>query len=105
MFGKVKVADDRRTISVEIEGEEVLCREGDTVAAVLLLNGAQPYRRSILSRSERAPYCMMGVCFECLVQIDGVPNQQGCLRNVEQGMRISRQLAIRTTLAERRSRG
>ena len=43
----------------------------------------------------RAPYCLMGVCFECLVEIDGVPNQQGCLAQVREGMRIERQLGKR----------
>jgi predicted molibdopterin-dependent oxidoreductase YjgC len=37
----------------------------------------------------------MGVCFECLVEIDGVPNQQGCLAQVREGMRIERQLGKR----------
>ncbi len=41
---------------------------------------------------------MMGVCFECLVEIDGVPNRQGCLRNVTEGMRIRRQVHPATTL-------
>lgn len=92
VFSKVNADDDRRTIIVEIDGREVSCLEGDTVAAVVILNGPQPYRRSILSGTARAPYCMMGICFECLIEIDGVPNQQGCLRNVEQGMVIKRQL-------------
>jgi D-hydroxyproline dehydrogenase subunit gamma len=84
---------------LEIDGNIVQCFEGDTVASVVMLNAAQPYRRSILSASERAPLCMMGTCFECLVEINDVPNQQGCLRNVEQDMRIRRQLSIRTVTA------
>ncbi len=94
MFGKVDATDDRGTVVVEIDGYEMICREGDTVAGVLLLNGSQPYRRSILSGVSKAPFCMMGVCFECLVEIDGVPNQQGCLRSVAEGMRIRRQLDL-----------
>ncbi|RZV48935.1 MAG: (2Fe-2S)-binding protein, partial [Pseudomonadales bacterium] len=39
----------------------------------------------------RAPYCMMGVCFECLVEIDGVPNCQSCRVSVKEGMQICRQ--------------
>jgi NADH dehydrogenase/NADH:ubiquinone oxidoreductase subunit G len=31
---------------------------------------------------------MMGVCFDCLVEIDGVPNQQACLTAVREGMVI-----------------
>jgi sarcosine oxidase subunit alpha len=30
----------------------------------------------------------MGICFECVVTIDGVPNRQGCLVEVQPGMRI-----------------
>lgn len=41
--------------------------------------------------SKRAPYCMMGVCFECLVAIDGRPGRQSCLVAVKDGMVIQRQ--------------
>ena len=49
MFDKVNVTDDRGTMSAEIDGKQVSCSEGDTVAAVVILHGQQPYRRSILS--------------------------------------------------------
>lgn len=92
MFSKVNIIDDRPSVIIDIDGDQVACHEGDTVAAVVMLHGSQPYRRSILSSSERAPFCMMGICFECLIEINGVPNQQGCLRRVERGMRIRRQI-------------
>jgi predicted molibdopterin-dependent oxidoreductase YjgC len=92
VFSKVNITDDRPSVIIDIDGHPVACREGDTVAAVVMLHGSKPYRRSILSGLERAPFCMMGVCFDCLIEIDGVPNQQGCLRRVEPGMRIRRQI-------------
>jgi predicted molibdopterin-dependent oxidoreductase YjgC len=92
VFSKVNITDDRPSVTIDIDGHAVACQEGDTVAAVVMLHGSKPYRRSILSGSERAPFCMMGVCFDCLIEIDGVPNQQGCLRRVEPGMRIRRQI-------------
>jgi predicted molibdopterin-dependent oxidoreductase YjgC len=102
LFSRVNASDDRR-ISVEIDGRIVSCCEGDTVAAVVILYAEQPYRRSILSGAARAPFCMMGICFECLIEIDGVPNQQGCLRNVEPGMVIRRQLGKLASLEDRTS--
>lgn len=39
----------------------------------------------------RGPYCHMGVCYECLMEIDGVPNQQSCLIPVREGMSVKRQ--------------
>lgn len=102
MFSKLNVIDDREVLSIKIDDHDVLCREGDTVAAVVMLHAGRPYRHSILSGSERAPFCMMGICFECLVEIDGVPNQQGCLRGVEPGMRIRRQVANATMSSVRK---
>ena len=81
-------ADD---FTVEVDGAACAARAGDTVAGVLLLSGDGPMRRSVVSGAPRAAYCMMGVCFECLVEIDGVPSQQGCLVQVRPGMRIRRQ--------------
>ena len=80
------------TVTVVINGAPFSAPVGCTAAAALLLAGAIPTRTTPVSGAPRAPYCMMGVCFECLVEIDGVPNQQGCLVPVADGMRIDRQL-------------
>ena len=93
MFTRVKINDGDRII-VYIDHVATPCFAGDTVAAVMMLEAGQPYRRTVISGSDRAPFCMMGVCFECLIEIDGIPNQQGCLRNIEPGMRIRRQLPL-----------
>lgn len=80
------------TVAVIINGTLFQAPVGCTAAAALLLADAMPTRTTPVSNAPRAPYCMMGVCFECLVAIDGVPNQQGCLIPVVEGMRIDRQL-------------
>jgi hypothetical protein len=66
-----------------------------SAAAAVLVRGDGSARTTSLSGEPRAPYCLMGVCFECLLEIDGVPNQQGCLIPVRDGMRIDRQLGKR----------
>jgi len=38
----------------------------------------------------------MGVCFDCLVEIDGVPNRQGCMTTVQDGMRVRRMQGARS---------
>ncbi|HYK14222.1 MAG TPA: (2Fe-2S)-binding protein [Burkholderiales bacterium] len=80
------------TVTVVINGAPFQAPQGCTAATALLLADALPTRTTPVSNAPRAPYCMMGVCFECLVAIDGVPNQQGCLIPVVEGMRIDRQL-------------
>ena len=78
-------------IAVTIDGRAAQVRAGDTVAAALLSAGILASRAADVSGAPRAPYCMMGVCFECLVTVDGVGNRQGCLVPVAAGMRIETQ--------------
>jgi predicted molibdopterin-dependent oxidoreductase YjgC len=42
----------------------------------------------------RGPFCLMGVCFDCLTEIDGRPTMQSCLVTVREGMVIRRQPAV-----------
>lgn len=95
MFRRLPDASGAQTVTVTIDGERHAARIGDTVAAVLLTSGVAATRVSPVSGAPRAPYCMMGVCFECLVTIDGVGNRQGCLIPVTDGMRIETQKARR----------
>ena len=78
-----------------VDGKAAQARAGDTVAAALLAAGIEHCRTTPVSGAPRAPYCMMGVCFECLVVIDGVGNRQGCLVPVREGMRVETQTGAR----------
>jgi sarcosine oxidase subunit alpha len=79
------------TVRVAIDGQPHEARDGDTVAAAMLAAGFDHCRTTPISDSPRAPYCMMGVCFDCLVTVDGVGNRQGCLVRVRDGMQITTQ--------------
>jgi sarcosine oxidase subunit alpha len=79
------------TITVTIDGALVRVRADDTVAAALLAASDAPCRTTPIGGAPRAPYCMMGVCFDCLVVIDGVGNRQACLTPVRDGMVVERQ--------------
>jgi D-hydroxyproline dehydrogenase subunit gamma len=82
-------------IRVELDGKPAWAHGGETVAALLLrISKPESYRRSAVSGAARAPMCMMGVCFDCLVQVDGQTNQQGCMIAVRDGMRIRRQNGV-----------
>ena len=79
------------TVSFEFEGRRLSAPRGITVAAALMQNQILHFRDSPVSGQPRAPYCQMGVCFECLVQIDGVQNRQSCMTTIQDGMRIGMQ--------------
>ena len=91
MFRRLPDATNAAPVTITIDGERVAARTGDTVAAALMLSGARRTRVSPVSGEPRAPYCMMGVCFECLVTIDGIGNRQSCVIPVAEGMRIETQ--------------
>lgn len=81
--------DTRPVVRLTVDGRDIEAREGDTVAAALLASGLDICRATPVSGAPRGPFCMMGVCFECLVTVDGVGNRQGCLTPVAEGMQVA----------------
>jgi D-hydroxyproline dehydrogenase subunit gamma len=74
-----------RLVTVRFAGEGLELREGENLAAALLAAGVIPFRHTPVSGAPRNPYCMMGACFDCLVEIDGV-TRQACMMEVKDGM-------------------
>ena len=60
--------------------------------SVRMASGNPTCRQTPVTGSDRAPFCMMGACFDCLMEIDGVPNRQACLVEVREGMQVRRQV-------------
>ena len=83
-------------VSFNFEGSTIAAREGDSVAAALLAAGISTFRETPVSNAPRAPYCMMGVCFDCLLEIDGIGNRQACLTPVAENMQVRRQRGARS---------
>lgn len=79
------------SLTLFLNDQAISARSGETVAACLLRAGAGHFRTTPVSGSPRLPYCMIGHCFECLVEIDGVGNQQACLTLVQNDMRVRHQ--------------
>ena len=90
MFRRLPEPPARR-IGFSLDGLAVQGAEGDTVAAALLALGHAACRETAVSGAPRGPYCMMGVCFECPVVIDGLGNRQGCLVPLREGMAVETQ--------------
>jgi D-hydroxyproline dehydrogenase subunit gamma len=87
MFRRLLDALDTR-VTLTVDGKPVEAHTGDSVAAAMLAAGLSHCRTTAISGAKRAPYCMMGVCFDCLVTVDGIGNRQGCLVEVRNGMRV-----------------
>jgi sarcosine oxidase subunit alpha len=90
-----RLDETRVPVAITVDGKPVMASTGDTVAAALIAAGIAHCRTTPVSGAPRAPYCLMGVCFECLVSVDGVGSRQGCLVPVRDGMAIERQVGKR----------
>jgi predicted molibdopterin-dependent oxidoreductase YjgC len=70
------------------DGDEIEVREGQTVAAVLIARGVKSWRTTRKEERPRGMFCGIGVCFDCLVKVNGVPDVRACLRVVADGDEI-----------------
>jgi len=91
MFQRSQPDKAERTVTLTIDGRSVTARAGDTVAAAMLAAGIPHCRTTPVTGAPRAPYCMMGICFDCLVVVDGIGSRQGCLVRVREGMTVELQ--------------
>ncbi|MGH8210939.1 MAG: (2Fe-2S)-binding protein [Steroidobacteraceae bacterium] len=86
--------------TVTFDGARISAHAGETIAAVLLANHITCFRRDTHGEP-RGPYCNMGTCFECLVEVktrqdsppgDGSDEQwlrvRACLTAVSIGIEI-----------------
>ena len=80
-----------QTFSIRIDGNHHTVAAGITVAAAMLSVGVTRFWDTRYGNTPRGPFCMMGVCFDCLCVIDGQPNRQACMTTVREGMTIDTQ--------------
>lgn len=95
MFRLIEGQAPRPTVTLFVEDRRIIARDGDSLAVALLAAGVQAFRETPVSGAARGPLCLMGVCFDCLVEVDGAPNVQACMVSVREGMRVQLQHGAR----------
>lgn len=85
-----RLATTGARVRFTFDGVEVEAAAGDTVAAALIAAGHRDLSPSAVTGVPRGPYCLMGVCFDCMVRIDGAPYRQACMTEVASGMDVRR---------------
>ena len=78
---------DPGSLTIQVDGQPVRARNGDSVATSLLGAGIQITRRTLVSGAPRGPWCLMGACFDCVAAIDG-RRLRTCMTPVQEGMRV-----------------
>ncbi len=79
------------SVEVILDGDPTSLPAEVSVAAALLAIGKIVSKISPTSHKPCSPHCLMGICFECLMEIDGV-QRQACMTQVRKGMVINRYL-------------
>jgi D-hydroxyproline dehydrogenase subunit gamma len=91
----VKAGVERgRKLSFLFDGQPIAAFEGETVAAALLAAGQRVLRTTAYAQTARGVFCGMGICFDCLVVINGEPSQRACMTFATEGMRVETQVGF-----------
>ncbi|WP_245771684.1 (2Fe-2S)-binding protein [Actinacidiphila guanduensis] len=69
-------------------GRTVTAEPGQSVAAALVAAGITDWRATRHQGSPRGLFCGIGLCFDCLLTIDGAPAERACLVPARDGMRL-----------------
>ena len=82
---------ESETFTIFYDGKPIEARQGETVAAALLAAGVRVFRHTAKKHAPRGVFCGIGQCTDCVMEIDGVPNQRTCMTPARPGMRVSTQ--------------
>ncbi len=78
-------------LTFTLDSQPIEAFPGETIAAALLAVGIRTMRRTEKTNTPRGLFCGMGVCFDCLIVVDGRPHMRACLTEAKQGMRVTTQ--------------
>ena len=80
---------------IEVDGKKIIAFEGETIGAALLAAGQRTLRYTNKRQQPRGLYCGIGLCQECRMTINGIPNTQACQTLATPGCRIETQKSLK----------
>jgi hypothetical protein len=75
------------SVTIIVDGRPLEARLGESVAAALLRSGGRTLRRT-RGGEPRGLFCGIGLCYDCLVTVDGLPGQRACMVEARAGQRV-----------------
>ena len=81
-------------LTILVDGQELSAHEGESIAAALIAAQRRTARLSPRAGEPRGYFCGMGVCHDCLMTVDGVPNVRACMTPVRAGLRVETQRGL-----------
>ncbi len=79
------------TATFDFDGRPVPFRAGQSIGAALVAAGVLSWRSTRVRGRPRGVFCGIGVCFDCLIIVDGRPNVRACLEPAKERLDVRRQ--------------
>ena len=89
MFKRLAEIERETIFTIQVDGETVTAYEGETIVTVLLAIGKLAMRKTHQKRAKRGYYCGMGICHECLVELEDGTKVRACQTLAEPWMKIN----------------
>ncbi len=83
-----------KSLEIEIDGGRVLAYEGETIAAALLAAGKRICRNTAKRKEPRGIHCGIGICFECRMIVNGIPNTRVCQTLATPNCKVQTQIGL-----------
>jgi len=80
------------SLEFTFDDQTIAAISGQSIGAALLAANQRTLRKTRFNNKDRGIFCGIGVCFDCLVVVDGVSNQRACLIEAKPGMKVQRQV-------------
>lgn len=75
-------------VTIWLNGEALPARKGQTIAAAIMAGGRRILRRTRRAGKPRGLFCAMGICYDCVVTVNGETGVRACMKRVEEGMQV-----------------
>ncbi|MCC6531210.1 MAG: (2Fe-2S)-binding protein [Burkholderiales bacterium] len=76
-------------VTLWVDGRAIEARLGQTVGTALLAQGVRVLRHTRNQGKPRGLFCAVGICYDCVLTVNGKPGMRACMTYVEPGMNVS----------------
>jgi predicted molibdopterin-dependent oxidoreductase YjgC len=85
----------RKEVDITVNGKVITAVDGEPIASALIAAGVKTFRKTRVMKESRGYFCGIGLCSDCMMVVDGVPNVRTCITPVKDGMKVETQLGFK----------
>ena len=83
-----------KKVDITVDNQKITAYEGETIAGALIAAGIRTLNYSSKGQNPRSIYCGIGLCYNCIMTVDGVPNTKTCQTLVKDGCKVQTQKGL-----------